>query len=155
MVEGNHALMGELSSREISCIVEKLEKIENNVKSLSCIEEGSVYFEREIAKLNRNIVSTSNLEDQDQKIEERFEQYEAELNARFEQYEAEGYGFSPSKVMQRVCDDRTSTYFRIVSACMRTNHESMSSGIFLPPSFLNILLCLCLCLCLYLCLCLC
>jgi hypothetical protein len=78
----NYALLGKLSY-----IVEKLENVENNVKSLSCIEEGSVYFEREIAKLNRDRASESNLADQDQKIEERFKQFEAEIEDRFARFE--------------------------------------------------------------------
>ncbi len=71
----NYALLGTLSSHEISYIVEKLENVETSVKNL---EEGPVYFEQEIAKLNRDIASESNLADQDQKIEERFLKYEAE-----------------------------------------------------------------------------
>jgi hypothetical protein len=80
----NCALLGKLSNPEISCIVEKLEIIEENFKSLSWMTDGPVCFEREIAKLNRDIASKSDLADHDQTFQEGLKKVEKDSNARFE-----------------------------------------------------------------------
>jgi hypothetical protein len=77
----NFALLGKLSNPEISCVVEKLEIIEENVKSLSWMKDGPVYFEREIAKLNRDIASKMDIADQDQTFQERLKKVEEDSNA--------------------------------------------------------------------------